>query len=286
MADDVTIRRRKLTEYRPDPQNANLGTERGIAHKRTYVYALCDPDTGDVRYIGKTVDVRRRLYRHRHENDGSYRARWLAKLTSAGQSPVFKLLEVVEVGENWAAVERRWIRDGRAAGWPLTNTTNGGDGMDGYKWTAEDRRKLSAALKGRTLTPEWKRKVGEASKGRIDGVKNPKASLTPSLVRAIRQEYADQRLSYSAISEKYGVTKAQVGKIVRGEVWQSAGGPIQAARPAKKLSDDQVQEIRRLAQLRIIPQSAISKRFGISQSLVNMIATGKRWGNLMDTRAA
>lgn len=29
MADDVTIRRRKLTEYRPDPQNANLGTERG-----------------------------------------------------------------------------------------------------------------------------------------------------------------------------------------------------------------------------------------------------------------
>ncbi len=29
MTDDVTVRRRKLTEYAPDPRNANKGTERG-----------------------------------------------------------------------------------------------------------------------------------------------------------------------------------------------------------------------------------------------------------------
>ena len=29
MADEIKVRRRKLSEYRPDPSNANAGSERG-----------------------------------------------------------------------------------------------------------------------------------------------------------------------------------------------------------------------------------------------------------------
>lgn len=58
------------------------------------IYALLDPDTRDVRYIGVTTQPGGR--RTAHENCksavlGSPLAEWMAELTAAGKRPVFKV---------------------------------------------------------------------------------------------------------------------------------------------------------------------------------------------------
>ena len=54
----------------------------------------------------------------------------------------------------------------------LRNLTNGGEGASGrvnrtgFKLSLETRKKLSLAQKGRKKTEEWKRKIGDAQRGR------------------------------------------------------------------------------------------------------------------------
>jgi len=46
------------------------------------------------------------------------------------------------------------------------------------------------------------------------------SKLTYELVRRIREDSSSKRFSYSQLSNKYGVTKSQIGKIIRQEQWK------------------------------------------------------------------
>lgn len=48
--------------------------------------------------------------------------------------------------------------------------------------------------------------------------------------------------------------------------------------PAAKVTAEQVAEIRALARAKVMPQSEIGKRYGITQSTVSAIVLGKSWG--------
>lgn len=50
--------------------------------------------------------------------------------------------------------------------------------------------------------------------------------------------------------------------------------------PTSKLTDDEVLEIRRLADQGRLPQTEIAKRFGIDQAMVSLIKSRKRWAHL------
>jgi hypothetical protein len=95
-----------------------------------FIYGLVCPLAEAIRYIGKTNNLRMRL--RGHVNDaraGKYRhhtANWIRGLDALGLSPSIVLLE--EVAGDWGEAERRWIAKGRSEGWPLTNSTTGGDG--------------------------------------------------------------------------------------------------------------------------------------------------------------
>lgn len=54
-----------------------------------YVYALCEPDTGAVRYIGKSADPWRRLISHRSRSASVPMRQWVTSLASP---PVIKVL--------------------------------------------------------------------------------------------------------------------------------------------------------------------------------------------------
>lgn len=92
------------------------------------IYALCHPRTGEVRYIGKAVDTRRRLAGHlrdaRRRDTPVYR--WIRKLAAQGQSPAAVVVAVCEPG-SWAEVERERISDARRAGLRLLNVADGGN---------------------------------------------------------------------------------------------------------------------------------------------------------------
>jgi hypothetical protein len=114
------------------------------------IYALVDPRTEEVRYIGKTNNIAARLCAHFTELGSAARRAWMNELWEEGLLPEPVPLDVVAPGDDWGDREREWIRRMRARGEPLLNRTNGGEGArraPGYH-----RRRLGQLL--RAMAPD------------------------------------------------------------------------------------------------------------------------------------
>lgn len=101
---------------------------------RWTVYALSDPSTGLIRYVGITTrTLSSRVSEHIYNSTcrRTHCASWVKSLTRKGLRPVPLVLETGD-GAGWADAERKWIASYRAAGADLTNHTDGGEGTLGY----------------------------------------------------------------------------------------------------------------------------------------------------------
>ncbi len=99
------------------------------------VYALADPDTDRIHYVGSSKHPHERLIQHRSENKNTPRStekgRWWASLLDRGLSPNLIILE--EVAESTDIrrrldIENMWARRLLERGEPLTNFTGAGVG--------------------------------------------------------------------------------------------------------------------------------------------------------------
>lgn len=92
-----------------------------------FIYALCAPDTGEIRYVGASRDPRKRLKEHlwteSSRPEDAVRApkdRWLQRLRRKGMRPALCVLE--ELDEAHAAqTEKALIVEMRDAGVRLLN---------------------------------------------------------------------------------------------------------------------------------------------------------------------
>ena len=96
-----------------------------------YIYALVDPDSLLIRYIGKSIRPKERLQNHMNEKSKCHRCNWLQLLKSQNKKPLMFIINILNIDDDWQSIERFWIKLGRDAGWPLTNNTDGGDGVPG-----------------------------------------------------------------------------------------------------------------------------------------------------------
>lgn len=92
--------------------------------RKTYIYALRDPDTHDVVYVGKSNWPELRYRQHIHGGSRRVRA-WVEVLKSDGKEPELFLLEECGNGQ-WPQRERHWIAFFRQSLY-LLNVTDGGD---------------------------------------------------------------------------------------------------------------------------------------------------------------
>ena len=80
---------------------------------KVFIYALKDPrleKLGEVRYIGKTNNPKRRIWEHiRHSSSNIYKNRWIKTLTKIGLKPVMEILEEVDEN-NWQEKEKFFIK--------------------------------------------------------------------------------------------------------------------------------------------------------------------------------
>lgn len=129
------------------------------------IYKLIDPETLEVRYVGKTVQpLKKRLSGHITKSKNSRTAHvncWIYSLLLKGKKPIIELIEEVE---NWKEREQYWI-----AYFPnLCNHSIGGEsGTLGYKMTDVHKRKISRRLLGRKRPQHVKDKISRGHRGKI-----------------------------------------------------------------------------------------------------------------------
>lgn len=94
--------------------------------KITYIYYLQDPTNNDIRYVGKTTDLKRRLSDHikRSSKYKFHSAVWIKSLLGKGVTP--RIVEIEKVFDNsWKEREKHWIKFYKEK-YDLTNILDGG----------------------------------------------------------------------------------------------------------------------------------------------------------------
>lgn len=84
------------------------------------IYALRDPRTNEIRYVGQSRRPDNRMKAHRRDKDGSARAQWVSELKGEGLEPQCEIVSVVPAAEaDWS---EQWFIDGfRGDGHQLLN---------------------------------------------------------------------------------------------------------------------------------------------------------------------
>lgn len=139
------------------------------------IYALVDPRTDEVRYIGATCRaVRLAEHLHSAKRHKTHKARWIAGLLEVGMPPVMVALERCAAAD-WVSCERFWIRAFRQLGARLTNHTDGGEGASGVVPGAATRAKLAELARqnhtGRKRSPESRARMSAARRRYLDQLK-------------------------------------------------------------------------------------------------------------------
>lgn len=125
-----------------------------------------------------------------------------------------------------------------------------------------------------------------ADKGRAaDGWQVPRgekcyaAKVSEADVLEIRKLYAAGGISQYKLGKKFGLSQTQIGRLTRGLRWRHVSTE-KIERADRKISPEDVIEIRRLYETGTISQAAIASHYGVFQSTISKILRGDRWSSL------
>jgi hypothetical protein len=157
-----------------------------------YVYALIDPRTSQIRYVGKhsgyvNSRLRGHLYEacngHRH----NHRLAWLRQLLALGLEPSVQVLATASTAVDLIPLEQAWITGLRLVGMDLTNGTDGGEGMPNPSeqtrvklrgrpqvgWSPAAREAARQKMLSRWADPAWRAKMSEVQARRVPSQPRP-----------------------------------------------------------------------------------------------------------------
>lgn len=137
-----------------------------IDMKPVFIYALCEPGTRTVRYIGQTLNPEKRFREHvwHSRKRRTHLGNWIRELQRRGVRPNLVVIREVPYSD-WPEAERSFIRIARGLGMRLVNSTEGGEGVVP---TSETRKKLRErwSIQRRMAQAERMRRVSEGNRGR------------------------------------------------------------------------------------------------------------------------
>lgn len=133
---------------------------------------------------------------------------------------------------------------------------------------------LDALAKGRLTRPPV-----------LHGEANGNAKTTTFCVAMMRKQYADGAATQAELAQRFRISVEQVARIVRGEDWKLAPGPITRSgrvggfNRMAKLTDADVIEMRYLADLGLEVRE-LQDRFKVCDTTVRRILAGRAWRHL------
>lgn len=97
---------------------------------KCYIYTLTDPNTNQVRYVGKAKNPKDRYSNHinKSRDKNTHKRNWINKLRKTNQKPLLEIIEET-TDDNWKEREKHWIKYYLNSGNKLVNYTEGGDGL-------------------------------------------------------------------------------------------------------------------------------------------------------------
>lgn len=186
------------------------------------VYGLTDPRTGELRYVGFSKTPRNRLHGHKYDakRGCSHRARWVMALRRLDLAPEMFVIEKHDTRSDAAAAEVDLIAYFRSLGCDLTNATDGGEGAVGYRWSLEERARMSERVRGerhpnygKKHSEATRRRIGEALRGKTQPAEvNAKRAATMRSKHPRGAEYR-RKLSDSQPKKTYTL-RSPAGEIV------------------------------------------------------------------------
>ncbi len=180
-----------------------------VTSDKTCIYALIDPRSNLVRYIGKADNPKSRFVRGHlrnvRENNICHRVSWIRGLINEGLRPEVKILFTPKK-ENWQEVERQTIAHYRQF-CNLVNMTDGGDGQvkGAIPWN-----------KGKTgvYSKDVIKKMSHIQKERCKDQNNVYyLKLSPEKNLDIVRKF-NSGLTVRAISEEYNVSSERIYEIL------------------------------------------------------------------------
>jgi len=174
-----------------------------------YIYAYIDPRNQTVRYIGQGQKRRCHWWKHIKE-DGYGACSWIYRLKKQGLQPIIiKVLSGLTQAQvdGWEIGLINLIGRYDQGKGPLLNLVDGGQGVNNP--SAETRRKISEAGKGRRHSAEARRRMSEAQKGNTNC-----KGRSPSAETRRKISEAGKGRRHSAEARRR-MSEAQKGKICK-----------------------------------------------------------------------
>lgn len=183
---------------------------------KTLIYALLDPETNKIRYIGKSSVGMARPKQHFRpailNKEKSHKNNWIKQLIAKGLEPKIKIIAQVENPSDLSDAEIFCIAYFRYIGEDLTNGTDGGEGSLGRKMTDTMRIALYKANKGRPRTEEQKDHMRKIMTGRIVSYET-REKLRVLALNKRHSEETKQKLRYpKSVEHKRKLSISRGGK--------------------------------------------------------------------------
>lgn len=208
------------------------------------IYALIDPRTNEIRYVGKTkyplvVRLQQHINAKKQRRHVYY---WLRVLWKNNRVPTIRLLEEVE-DTQWQEAEQRWIAKIKTEGAQLTNHTIGGDGLSGYVMSEEHRRKIGIAHKGRIISQEQRTRISRSVKALFEKREYKERVIfhlrnkSPTTINKIRASNTgkifseEHKAKLSAALKRRWADPKQAAQMIRS--CSQPRGPLSSAHKAK-----------------------------------------------------
>lgn len=180
----------------------------------TFIYTLSDPN-GNIRYIGKTNCLRKRLYAHiieaRSKKSKSHKNNWLISLLNQNLNPIIDIIDEVPIDE-WQFWEKYWISQIKQWGFNLVNLSEGGYNNN-YKRSKITKLKMRNSKIGTTLSEEQKKKISESVKLKYKDPNHFKQRFGPKIVLSrneLYQKYIVENLSMPILSKIFNVSETTI----------------------------------------------------------------------------
>lgn len=164
--------------------------------KQNIIYALTCPDTGIVRYIGKSTVGLERPNKHKTKMSliaQTHKNNWIKSLLAQNKTYGIKVLEECDSKEVLNEREMHWIKFYRDTGHNLTNATDGGEGSIGFRFNEKSKTQMSESAIKRGMPDKIKKHHWVRKEHKVENDQELKHCSDCSTFRLLSEYHKDKK---------------------------------------------------------------------------------------------